>query len=507
MAGTSFSTSFHGLDEISQLAEQFMQEQYAWGQQQFANNSQLTDQVVGDLMHLFGSMSGLGDQMMQQYNQYFVPEYQSLVKDAQNYASPARIQQAMGAAQSGVAQAFNGQRNAALADLQAFGIDPSSGRYAQLDAAERTQQAAAQAGAGFQAEQATEATGRGLRSEALQLGSVMPSQATAAYNAAQGAATAGENAKLANSQEGVNMMGSPTQWGGVGQQLSKSSSGPGAGGQVNKGNNDKSGNNNQNRGGGQGGRDSNSTALQGPGPGSPQSGGGRFMSGQPGSKVMGGSQGAIDGSDGVLPDSSSLPADWGMGPSTAGQDGSDYFGPATDSAAGSDWGPDTAGQDGSDYFGPATDSAAGSDWGPSTAGQDGSDYFGPANDSYTGDSSGGDTSNYDQEGGNFTDYGGGDGGSSDFSFDDSAGDYAEGGAIPFSKSPSHGRVTDDVPARINQTGEHARLNAGEFVMPRHTVNWLGEKFFQNLIEKSKQQRGGAKAKPSMRPAIPMRARS
>ena len=233
---SSYSSSYSqsGLPGVSDIAEQLMQAQYAWGQQQFAQNSQLTDQVVGDMMNLYGSLSGMGTTLMNQYSQYFMPEYQNLVNDANNYASQARIQQAMGAAESGVAQNFNGQRNAALADLQSFGIDPSSGRYAQLDQAERTQEAAAAAGAGFQAEQSTEATGRALRSEALQLGSVMPSQATAAYNAAGQAATAGENAKLANSQEGVNMMGSPTQWGAIAQQLrtatSGSSQGSGGGG-------------------------------------------------------------------------------------------------------------------------------------------------------------------------------------------------------------------------------------------------------------------------------------
>ena len=163
---TSFSSSYSqsGLPGISAIAEQLMQAQYAWGQQQFAQNSQLTNQVVGDLMNLYGSLSGMGTTLMNQYSQYFMPEYQNLVNDANNYSSQARIQQAMGAAESGVAQNFNGQRNAALADLQSFGIDPSSGRYAQLDQAQRTQEAAAAAGAGFQAEQATEATGRALRS-------------------------------------------------------------------------------------------------------------------------------------------------------------------------------------------------------------------------------------------------------------------------------------------------------------------------------------------------------
>jgi len=85
------------------------------------------------------------------------------------------------------------------------------------------------------------------------------------------------------------------------------------------------------------------------------------------------------------------------------------------------------------------------------------------------------------------------------------------GAIPYSRSPSYGKDTDDVHGVLNQTGEPLRLNAGEFVMPRHTVAWKGEEYFQRLIEKSKKARAGAGAKPTMKPAlrqgaIPMGAR-
>src|SRR5271163_1998453 len=91
--------------------------------------------------------------LLSTWQQTFLPELESLIADANSYASPARIQQAMGAAESGVAQSFDQARDNALHDLTSFGIDPSSGRYAQLDQASRMQEAAAQAGAGNIAEQ------------------------------------------------------------------------------------------------------------------------------------------------------------------------------------------------------------------------------------------------------------------------------------------------------------------------------------------------------------------
>ena len=490
MAGSSSSYSQSGLPGISGIAEQLMQAQYAWGQQQFAQNSQLTEQVVGDMMNLYGSLSGMGTTLMNQYSQYFMPEYQNLVNDANNYSSQARIQQAMGAAESGVAQNFNGQRNAALADLQSFGIDPSSGRYAQLDQAQRTQEAAAAAGAGFQAEQSTEATGRALRSEALQLGSVMPSQATAAYNAAQGAATAGENAKLANSQEGVNMMGSPTQWGALGQQLrtSASTSGQGGGGGGQRPPDSISGSNaghptpafsppsapnygpmgtDQSQGingpGGQG-------AGPPPGPGIRPGGGGGGGGGGPGEG--GDTTGPIDTSPGSIYDPTGVgltdPNGVNQGPGTGGTlndptNTQNWTQPPTDTGPGYSQLNDPTQWDQSSA--PATDQSASTDT--------------------SGTSSSPDMTGYDPSSG-----------------------YARGGeikphegAIPYSRSPSHGKDTDDVHGVLHDTGEPLRLNAGEFVIPRHAVAWKGEEYFQNLIRKSKEARGKAGAKPTMKPAL------
>jgi hypothetical protein len=71
-----------------------------------------------------------------------------------------------------------------------------------------------------------------------------------------------------------------------------------------------------------------------------------------------------------------------------------------------------------------------------------------------------------------------------------------GGAVPRSASPSQGRQTDDI---------SARLNAGEYVIPRDVVKHQGTKFFTDLIAKSRKLRtgmAGAKPRPTMRPALP-----
>lgn len=66
-----------------------------------------------------------------------------------------------------------------------------------------------------------------------------------------------------------------------------------------------------------------------------------------------------------------------------------------------------------------------------------------------------------------------------------------GGFVSKALSPSAGRQTDDIPAR---------LNAGEFVVPRDVTAWMGQQHFQKLIAKSRADIARATAKPQMRPA-------
>lgn len=55
------------------------------------------------------------------------------------------------------------------------------------------------------------------------------------------------------------------------------------------------------------------------------------------------------------------------------------------------------------------------------------------------------------------------------------GSGSDGNFVPPEASPSGGAKTDDVPAMVN---------VGEFVVPKRTVDWLGDKFFQKLIQKT-----------------------
>ena len=213
--GATDPTSIYNLWNYYQ---QIAQQQYQWGQQQFAQNSALTDQVVNDFLGKSRTLTGMGTSDLARYQGIFQPVENQLVADAASYAGAPRIAAEMGRAGATAAQAAEKGRQNALADLQAHGIDPSSGRYAALDNAERLQAAASVAGAQNTAREQAEATGRGLRSEAIQVGERYPGQIATELGGALTADAQAVQAKLANAASGVNLMGSPTQWGGLTDQ-------------------------------------------------------------------------------------------------------------------------------------------------------------------------------------------------------------------------------------------------------------------------------------------------
>ena len=452
--GLGLTSPFALLEQLGQQNQQLEQESYDTAGQEYQQNATLSDAAIGNLMQTSAAATGIATDAMSEFNGVFVPEVNQLVNDANNYSSQARIQQAMGAAESGVAQSFNGQRNAALSDLQSYGIDPSSGRYAALDNTERMQEAASAAGAGFQAEQATEATGRGLRSEAIQATANMPGYANQAEGVAANAAGAAGGVAIGTGNMGANLLGTAAKYGSVADSAFT--------GAVPRVANTSSGGHS-----GQGNQGSGNQGQQGPNPYSVTGGNSNWDAASQGGIGPYNSDGSTMGTN---PSAGIQPAQSAPGFEEAtGPDPSMGLDPSTNDMG-------TSGTDPSMGLDPSTNDMG-------TSGTDPSMGLGNSSGSYVG-------------GGEITAHN-----TSYDSLDDS---LEGGGAIPMKASPSHGRVTDDVPAKINQTGEPARLNAGEFVIPRHTVAWKGEEYFHKLIEQSKKARGGAKAKPQMKPALDMR---
>jgi hypothetical protein len=326
--------------ESAALAYKTSKEQLDWAKEKYASDKAISEKVIDSALKRQDTNDANAAKDRERYESIYQPLEDQLAQEAQDYASPERMESNAARAQADVAQQFDASRTRAMQNLQSFGVDPSSLRYAALDRAANVQQGAASSAAGNQSRQQDEGIGRALRSEAINVGRGYPGQIAGTYGTALQSGNQGINSALATTASGASSMGTGIGWQGAGNQ-----------------------------------------AL-----------------GTWGNALNSGYNNALAG--------------W-----QANQDSSSGIGGLLGTALGV-----------------------------------GLSY---------------------EDGGSVT----------------------SGGNVPVGASPSRGKAIDDVPAR---------LNVGEFVVPREAVAWKGEEFFQNLIKKSREDKQKATAKPEYAIAPPER---
>lgn len=205
-------------EKSADLSYKLGEEQLAWAKEQYGKDSERYNKIVDSFLSDQDEASADAAKDRQFYEENFQPLEKDLAKEAATYDTPERRQKEMGAAQEQVATQFNAQRDNAQKQLEAYGIDPSSTRYAAMDIGTRAAQAAAQASAGTAASNRVEDTARALRSEAINVGRGYPGQIASSYGTAsqmgQGAAgTTGQATQI-----GGQTMGTAPTYMGLGNQ-------------------------------------------------------------------------------------------------------------------------------------------------------------------------------------------------------------------------------------------------------------------------------------------------
>ena len=396
------------------------------------------------------------DQLLQQYSKTYPGMMDRFAADAEAYASPERIAQARAGAQTLVGDQFQAARDAAVRQLEGFGVKPSDTRFAALDLGTRIKEAATKAAASQAAAQAAEDKGFALRQAAIQQGQQLPGQSTAMT----GQANAAGNLVNAAGQTAVAQGNAAANYGQLANAAGANAIG--AGNAATSALNAATGATNT-------GIAANTGATQA----------------TTGALAANTGAGALTGAAGEL-------ANKGLTTEIAAQQAAyPYVGAATGgvnaqtSAVGQDY------KNKMDNFKAESTNTSG-------LGQLIGTVAGPL---LKAGLTGGASLPFDAAGAAFggsassplpgltaDDYGEG------ATLKDSYGlSFAEGGAIPMSVSPSSGQTTDDV---------KAMLNAGEFIVPKDVTSWYGEKFFQNLIQKAQNEKGKAQAKPAIGPAPP-----
>lgn len=207
------------------MSAQVAREQLAWAKETYAKDREVSNKVIQDMLRRQEELDTAAKKDRKRYEEIFQPLEEGLVKDAAGYTderNAARAEAAAGAAAAGVSNEYALARTAAQDRLESFGIDPSQTRAGALDASARIAEATARAGAanvtreGVKARE--EATGRALRSEALNIGRGYPGQSLAYSTAAGGQGQGAVGAGLQTTASGANTMGTGAQWMGVGNQ-------------------------------------------------------------------------------------------------------------------------------------------------------------------------------------------------------------------------------------------------------------------------------------------------
>ena len=198
------------------LAYALSKEQLDWAKQKYAQDQGVVNRVVDSALQTqeVNNQNAAADRS--RYERIYQPLEEDLVKDAESYASEEKQRYNMGRAISQVGQQFDASRNAAIQNLESFGVDPSSTRFAALDAGSRIAEAASKAAAGNNAQQQTEAMSRAMRSEAINVGRGYPGQIATTYGTALQSGQQGVNSQLAGTASGANTMGTGVQWNGAG---------------------------------------------------------------------------------------------------------------------------------------------------------------------------------------------------------------------------------------------------------------------------------------------------
>jgi hypothetical protein len=212
----SFKNLTRMVEASAAQSYQLGQEQLAWAREQYAGDREILDRVVNASLERQGVNDANAAEDRARYENTFQPLENELIADARSYASPERQEYEAGRASSEVAQNFEMARQNATRNLESFGVNPASTRFAALDLGARVQQAAAQAGAANQARGETEAIGRELRGQAIDIGRALPGQVAGTYATSLQSGASGVNSQLAGTASGASTMGTGTQWTGLG---------------------------------------------------------------------------------------------------------------------------------------------------------------------------------------------------------------------------------------------------------------------------------------------------
>ena len=199
-------TSRFSDEAMSQSQEMRGWAQSMWdsGQQEWGKLQEWSGQVMGSTLPAMEDSFSWAKEQRDRFDQYVMPQMQSLFSEAETYASKGEEDRQRGAAIQDVRAANQAQKDAQARKLASFGVQPGEIAANALDRQAGVAEAAMSALAANQAGERTKEIGRDLRGQAIGVGSQFLQDANAnnqiGAQLGQGALGAASNAAATGSQ-------------------------------------------------------------------------------------------------------------------------------------------------------------------------------------------------------------------------------------------------------------------------------------------------------------------
>lgn len=168
-----------GLSRQAAETQAWARQMWETGQQEWGQLQQWSQDVMGMALPAMEDAYDWARDQRQRFDDYVMPQMQSLFSEAERYASKEEETRQRAAAVQDVKTATEAQREAQQRKLESYGVDPSEVRYEALDRQAAVTEAGMAALAANQAGERTKEIGRTLRTEAINVGSKFLDDATA----------------------------------------------------------------------------------------------------------------------------------------------------------------------------------------------------------------------------------------------------------------------------------------------------------------------------------------
>lgn len=215
VAAPDYSPVMAAFNEISKYAGDRGQEAYKWAKDMVAKNTDLTNLVNTGLVGIGGAFDDAARDSLAAGKATRDEAVGYLQDQRDRYTDPARKAMDMGAAGAQAAQATEAARDASTRELESYGVNPASTRFAALDIPARLQSAAIRVGAENIAGRQGEVMADNANQQLLAQGNVDTGQAAQQAGVSTGARTGAVNTALGNTASGYAGLGTDLAWTGA----------------------------------------------------------------------------------------------------------------------------------------------------------------------------------------------------------------------------------------------------------------------------------------------------